>query len=173
MAESAERHQQTTEHADESRLGTAYDALTRPRPRGGRAQRRDGPAHRGPTCKSAPPTLRLRGMGSSKSRLLPSGSSRASSGCPVTAGMRKGLKLSADRGGDGVDGFDWSLGMLQLQYPLLLWLDGVKLPASFQDPFEPSARKARYSHLHPGEAFLMSSLEYKRKVIVTWTVVMS
>lgn len=56
-------------------------------------------------------TFLFRGMGSSKSRLLASASSMPSSG----AGLRKGLALSADSGGDGVDGLDWSLGALQLQ----------------------------------------------------------
>ena len=51
-------------------------------------------------------------MGSSKSKLPASASSMPSSG---GAGLRKGLKLSADSGGDGVDGLDWSLGALQLQ----------------------------------------------------------
>lgn len=59
-----------------------------------------------------PPTFLFLGMGSSKSRLLASASSMPSSGC---AGLRKGLKLSAESGGDGVDGLDWSLGALQLQ----------------------------------------------------------
>lgn len=53
------------------------------------------------------PNMRLTflflGMGSSKRRLLVSASSMPSSGWE---GVRKGLKLSADRGGDGVDGLD-------------------------------------------------------------------
>lgn len=67
-------------------------------------------------------TLRLRGMGSSKSRLLPSCSSRLGSSGPAgpgptppRLGARKGLKLSAESGGDGVEGLDWSLGADQLQ----------------------------------------------------------
>lgn len=67
-------------------------------------------------------TLRLRGMGSSKSRLLPSCSSiLGSSGpagpgpTPPRLGTRKGLKLSAESGGEGVEGLDWSLGADQLQ----------------------------------------------------------
>lgn len=79
-----------------------------------------------------PLTFLFLGMGSSKSRLLASASSMPSSG---RAGLRKGLKLSADSGGEGVDGLDWSLGALQLQYPLLLLLDGAP---SFQDPLRPS-----------------------------------
>lgn len=73
-------------------------------------------------------------MGSSKRRLLVSASSIPSSGWE---GVRKLLKLSADRGGDGVDGLDWSLGAFQLQYPLLLVLEGTN-PPSFQDPFRDS-----------------------------------
>lgn len=67
-------------------------------------------------------TLRLRGMGSSKSRLLPSCSSRLGSSGPAgpgptppRLGTRKGLKLSAESGGEGVEGLDWSLGADQLQ----------------------------------------------------------
>lgn len=56
-------------------------------------------------------TFLFLGMGSSKSRLPASASSMPSSG----AGLRKGLAQSADSGGDGVDGLDWSLGALQLQ----------------------------------------------------------
>lgn len=56
-------------------------------------------------------TFLFLGMGSSKSRPPASASSMPSSG----AGLRKGLALSADSGGDGVDGLDWSLGALQLQ----------------------------------------------------------
>lgn len=61
-------------------------------------------------------------MGSSKSRLLPSCSSRLGSSGPAvpgptppTLGTRKGLKLSAESGGEGVEGLDWSLGADQLQ----------------------------------------------------------
>ncbi len=67
-------------------------------------------------------TLRLRGMGSSNSRLLPSCSSRLGSSGPTEPdptpprlGTRKGLKLSAESGGEGVEGLDWSLGADQLQ----------------------------------------------------------
>lgn len=67
-------------------------------------------------------TLRLRGMGSSNSRLLPSWSSRLGSSGPAgpgptppMLGTLKGLKLSAESGGDGVEGLDWSLGADQLQ----------------------------------------------------------
>ncbi|KAG7251839.1 LOW QUALITY PROTEIN: hypothetical protein CRUP_023955, partial [Coryphaenoides rupestris] len=67
-------------------------------------------------------TLRLRGIGSSNSRLLPSWSSRLGSSGPEALGpplprlgrALKGLKLSAERGGEGVDGLDWSLGADQL-----------------------------------------------------------
>lgn len=59
------------------------------------------------------PTLRLRGMGSSNSRLLPSCSSRLGSSGPAGTAPpppapepRKGLKVSADSGGDGVEGLD-------------------------------------------------------------------
>lgn len=81
-------------------------------------------------------TFLFLGMGSSKRRLLVSPSSIPSSGWE---GVRKALKLSADRGGDGVDGLDWSLGAFQLQYPLLLVLEGTN-PPSFQDPFRDSVK---------------------------------
>lgn len=81
-------------------------------------------------------TFLFLGMGSSKRRLLVSPSSIPSS---VWEGVRKALKLSADRGGDGVDGLDWSLGAFQLQYPLLLVLEGTN-PPSFQDPFRDSVK---------------------------------
>ena len=87
-------------------------------------------------------TFLFLGMGSSKRRLLVSASSMPSSGWE---GVRKALKLSADRGGDGVDGLDWSLGAFQLQYPLLLVLEGTN-PPSFQDPFRDSVKNNKSHH---------------------------
>jgi len=87
-------------------------------------------------------TFLFLGMGSSNRRLLVSASSIPSSGWE---GVRKALKLSADRGGDGVDGLDWSLGAFQLQYPLLLVLEGTN-PPSFQDPFRDSVKNNNSHH---------------------------
>lgn len=89
-------------------------------------------------------TFLFLGMGSSKRRLLVSASSIPSSGWE---GVRKALKLSADRGGDGVDGLDWSLGAFQLQYPLLLVLEGTN-PPSFQDPFRDSVKNNSHHQYH-------------------------
>lgn len=90
-------------------------------------------------------------MGSSKSRLLPSCSSKLGSSGPAgpgptppRLGTRKGLKLSADSGGDGVEGLDWSLGADQLQYPpeelLLDGVNGPTEPLSFHEPLRPSVK---------------------------------